>query len=87
VDESTNTASLLWQDLPGFYSIWGGSIGILSNGDVEYDSSAANPDGSQIMEVTQTGSPQIVWQMNTTGSYAYRGQRIPSLYPGVTWQQ
>ena len=27
MDESTNIASLLWQDLPGFYSFWGGSIG------------------------------------------------------------
>jgi hypothetical protein len=87
VDESTNAASLLWQDLPGFYSFWGGSIETLSNGDVEYDSSQPNPNGSQIMEVTQTDNPQIVWQLNTTGSYAYRGMRIPSLYPGVTWQQ
>jgi hypothetical protein len=46
------------------------SIGTLGNGDVDYDSSAANPTGSQIMEVTQTADPQIVWQMNTTGSYA-----------------
>jgi arylsulfate sulfotransferase len=87
VDESTSSASLLWQDLPGFYSIWGGSIGTLGNGDVEFASSAASPTGSEIMEVTQTASPQVVWQMNTTGAYAYRGQRIPSLYPGVAWQQ
>ena len=87
IDESSRTASLLWQDLPGFYSFWGGSIETLSNKNVEYDSSAANPNGSQIMEVTQTDNPQIVWQLNTTGSYAYRGKRIPSLYPGVTWQQ
>ena len=44
-------------------------------------------DASQIDEVTQTGSPQTVWQMNITGENAYRGYRIPSLYPGVTWQQ
>ena len=87
VDESTNLASLIWRDLPGFYSVWGGSIGTLINGDVEFASSAASPTGSQIMEVTQTDNPQIVWQMNTTGSHAYRGSRIPSLYPGVTWWQ
>ena len=87
IDESTNMASLLWQDLPGFYSIWGGSIGTLSNGNVEYDNSASSATGSQIMEVTQTDTPQIVWQMNINGENAYRGYRIPSLYPGVTWQQ
>ena len=28
-----------------------------------------------------------VWQMTITGANANRGYRIPSLYPGVTWQQ
>jgi hypothetical protein len=88
VDESTNTAILLWQDLPGFYSWWGGSIGVLSNGDVEFDSSEPyNSTASVINEVTQADNPQTVWQMQITGENAYRGSRIPSLYPGVTWQQ
>jgi arylsulfate sulfotransferase len=88
VDESTNLATLLWQDLPGFYSFWGGSIVTLSNGDVEFDSSEPfNSAESQIMEVTQTDSPQVVWQLDVMGEWAYRGYRIPSLYPGVTWQQ
>ena len=42
---------------------------------------------SLIMEVTQSSNPQVVWQMVVTGENAYRGSRIPSLYPGVTWQQ
>ena len=90
IDESTNVASLQWQYLPGFFSFWGGSIDVLSNGDVEFDSTAPSDfAGSQIMEVTQTDSPQVVWQMNIVGAGlgAYRGYRIPSLYPGVTWQQ
>jgi arylsulfate sulfotransferase len=88
IDESTNVTSLLWQDLPGLYSFWGGSILALSNGDVEFDNTDPfNIAESQIMEVTQTDSPLIVWQMNVTGAWAYRGIRIPSLYPGVTWQQ
>jgi arylsulfate sulfotransferase len=88
LDESTNLASLLWQDLPGLYTFWGGSIDVLSNGDVEFNlSEPFNDAASQIMEVTQTGSPQTVWQMNITNANAYRGYRIPSLYPGVTWQQ
>ena len=46
-----------------------------------------NNNSSQITEVTNSASPQIVWQMTISGSYAYRGYRIPSLYPGVTWKQ
>lgn len=90
IDESTSLATLLWQDLPGFFSSWGGSIGTLSNGDVEFDSSEpfpSNPGASQITEVTNTDNPQTVWQMTISGTNAYRGYRIPSLYPGVTWQK
>ena len=91
VDENTRLASLLWKDQPGFFSFWGGNIGILSNGDVEFDSSEpffpSNPNASQILEVTHTDNPQTVWQMTISGENAYRGYRIPSLYPGVTWTQ
>ena len=88
IDESTYTASLLWEDLSGFYSFWGGSAGVLSNGNVEFDMTTVNGVAtSQIMEVTQTDNPQVVWQLATTGENAYRGYRLPSLYPGVTWQQ
>lgn len=88
VDEGAYVATVLWQDLPGLYTFWGGSIGTLSNGDIEFDlSDPLNAASSQIMEVTPTDSPQVVWQMNITGENAYRGDRIPSLYPGVTWQQ
>lgn len=88
IDEGAKTASVLWQDLPGFFSPWGGSIGTLSNGDVEFASSQPfNTIASQILEVTPTAVPQTVWQMNVTGEWAYRGKRIPSLYPGVTWQK
>lgn len=89
IDESTNLATLQWQFLPGFFSFWGGSVDTLGNNNVEFDSSSPSnfPAGSTIMEVTQTDSPEVVWQMNMSGSAAYRGYRIPSLYPGVTWQQ
>jgi arylsulfate sulfotransferase len=90
IDESTNMANLSWNYSPGYYSFWGGSIGTLSNGDVEFDSSQpfpAAPFSSQITEVTDTDNLQTVWQMNITGENAYRGDRIPSLYPGVTWLQ
>jgi len=91
VDESTNLATLLWQDSPGLFSAWGGSIGTLSNGDVEFDLCdqiipSATP-ASQIMEVTQTATPQTVWQLNLLGANAYRAFRIPSLYPGISWRK
>jgi arylsulfate sulfotransferase len=91
VDESAMVADLQWSDLPGDFSLWGGSINQLENGNVEFDINAPTPPpiaglASQIREVTQTSTPQIVWQMNINTDNAYRGYRIPSLYPNVTWQ-
>jgi arylsulfate sulfotransferase len=86
VDEDAKVATLLWQDLPGFYSFWGGSIGTLDNGDVEFDlTTVGKTPASQVMEVTHSDSPQTVWQLNLTGENAYRAYRIPSLYPGISW--
>jgi arylsulfate sulfotransferase len=88
IDESTDLATVLWQDLPGFYTFWGGSIDVLSNNDVEFCASEPyDTTASVILEVTQAASPQTVWQMSISGANAYRGTRIPSLYPGVTWTQ
>jgi len=88
IDESTRTAQLLWQDLPGLFSFWGGSINQLANGNVEFDANSplGEPFGSQVEEVTQKANPQIVWEM-TIGLpvFAYRAYRIPSLYPDVSW--
>src|SRR5438270_3979688 len=88
VDESTRRATLLWQDLPGLFSLWGGSIEALSNGNIEFDNTyPLTTTLSQITEVTQTDNPQVVWQMVVSGQAAYRGNRIPSLYSGVTWKK
>ena len=38
-------------------------------------------------EIRAETDDQIVWQMNVTGQNTYRGARIPSLYPGITWQK
>jgi arylsulfate sulfotransferase len=87
VDEGSMVATLLWDYLPGFYSFWGGSIGTLSNGDVEFDmATVAQTPASQVMEVTADDNPKTVWQLNVTGANSYRAYRIPSLYPGVTWK-
>jgi hypothetical protein len=85
-------ANLAWTDLPGNFSLWGGSINQLSNGNIEFDMNApANaPDAasaSVVQEVTQTATPTVIWKMNVAlPMNAYRAYRVPSLYPGVTWQ-
>jgi arylsulfate sulfotransferase len=93
LDESAMVADLLWADPRPYYGTWGGSINQLTNGNVEFDANgfavAPSPGlASQVQEVTQTSSPQVVWQMNVTPavSTAYRAYRFPSLYPGVAWQ-
>jgi len=81
-------ATVAWQDTPGPYSYWGGSINQLPNSNVEFDMSAPFPAvvGSRVLEVTQTDMPQTVWQMDIQKGHAYRAYRIPSLYPGVSWK-
>jgi arylsulfate sulfotransferase len=92
IDESTMIVDLLWENLPGDFSFWGGSINQLANGNIEYDVNAPTPPpdpdlASEIQEVTQTSTPQIVWKLDLPfPSNAYRAYRVPSLYPGVTWQ-
>ncbi len=89
IDEATKTAALQWQYQPGIFSFWGGSSTLLSNGDMELDMSAASDfaSASRVVEVTRTANPELVWQLDVTGESAYRANRIPSLYPGVTWKQ
>jgi hypothetical protein len=86
IDETAKTATLTFhQILPAsMYSNFGGNTDLLANGNVEYDL-CGEPTGSDIYEVTQTSDPQTVWHMQITGTHAYRGFRIPSLYPDVQW--
>jgi hypothetical protein len=93
VDESAMVANLSWVNSLSYFGEWGGSINQLDNGNVEFDLNAPliapGPNvASQVQEVTQTASPQVVWQMQVspTASNAYRAYRVPSLYPGVSWQ-
>jgi arylsulfate sulfotransferase len=90
IDEDKKIASLDWEFLPDLYTFWGGSINQLANGNVEFDMSEPypqDPTASLVAEVTQTANPAVVWQMTIKGSNAYRAYRIPSLYPGVSWQK
>jgi hypothetical protein len=85
-------ADLSWQYLPGYFSLWGGSQVQLANGNIEFDLNApltapAPNVASEVQEVTQTSTPELVWKMDIpVPMYAYRAYRVPSLYPGVTWQ-
>jgi hypothetical protein len=92
VDEGAMVANLVWQDLPGFFSVWGGSINQLPNGNIEFDLNAPevapSPNVvSEVQEVTQTATPEIIWKMDMPIPMpAYRAYRVPSLYPGVSWE-
>jgi hypothetical protein len=85
-------ANLDWSDLPGYYGVWGGSINQMSNGNIEFDVNAfLSPPSpnvvSEVQEVTYTPTPQIIWKVDIPAPMnAYRAYRIPSLYPGVTWE-
>jgi arylsulfate sulfotransferase len=86
LDEAAMTATLSFNLLAPTYSFFGGNNAVLSNSDVEFCESA-EPAGvsGDVYEFNHDHTPQMVWHMNIKGQYAYRGQRIPSLYPGVQW--
>jgi arylsulfate sulfotransferase len=86
LDETAKTATFSFKMSAPFYSFFGGNNGVLQNGDLEFCESA-EPTGlaGDVYEVIPTGSAQTVWHMKVTGQYIYRGQRVPSLYPGVQW--
>jgi arylsulfate sulfotransferase len=88
LNEYTKTVTVLWQNnLSPAYSICCGDALTLPNGNVEFDVALDqnSPGISYIEEMTQTQAPQLVWRMNIQGQLAYRGIRIPSLYPGQVW--
>jgi arylsulfate sulfotransferase len=86
VDETMKTADLSNGAVSPVYSYFGGNAGLLANGDQEADFCGA-AGGAQITEMTVGDSPTLVWKMTTVNSTQYRGHRLGSLYPGVTWQQ
>ena len=86
IDEAARTATLAFHPTAPTFSFFGGNAAVLANGNVEFcESAGGNGSDGEIYEVTQDSSAQTVWQMQVTGQYAYRGQRIPSFYPGVQW--
>jgi arylsulfate sulfotransferase len=89
LDESAMTATVLWEDnLFPYFSFCCGDALLLPNGDMEVDIAydlSTTPGISDIEEVTQTLTPELVWEMQVHGQLAYRGLRVPSLYPGQVW--
>jgi arylsulfate sulfotransferase len=87
INETNMTATLLSNMTTPNYSFFGGNAAVLANGNIEFCEAAGGPGGNvgTIYEFTQGPAPQQVWVMQTGGEDAYRGQRIPSLYPGVQW--
>jgi arylsulfate sulfotransferase len=90
IDENAMTATLTFhQILPtSLYNFYGGNADLLPNANIEYalcGLGGAIGVGSEIYEVTPQSTPQTVWMMQITGTNAYRGLRMPSLYPGVQW--
>jgi arylsulfate sulfotransferase len=86
LDETAKTATLTFHPTAPTYSSFGGNSAVLKNRNVEYCESAGGPGlAGDIYEVTQDSSAQTVWHMLIAGVYVYRGQRIPSFYPGVQW--
>jgi arylsulfate sulfotransferase len=89
LDESAKTATVLWEaNLSPYFSLCCGDALILPNGDMEVDiafDQTVTPGYSDIEEFTQTQTPELVWEMQIYNQLAYRGMRIPSLYPDQVW--
>jgi arylsulfate sulfotransferase len=88
LSESAKTATIASElVLAPAYSTCCGDANILSNGDVEYDVAmdVNTPNTSYIEESVPGPTPTLTWRMNVVNNLAYRGFRLTSLYPGVTW--
>ena len=90
LDETAKTATIALNPTAPVFSFFGGNAAVLNNGNVEYCESAGNHGGA-IYEVTRDSNAKEIWEMQSVIDsaqlypFAYRGQRIPSMYPGVQW--
>ena len=86
IDEGAKTAKLVFHHEypPAQYSVWGGSVTPLANGNLDVDL-CFQQHASNVYELTTTGQSQVVWKLHMQGTNLYRSQRLTSLYPGVQW--
>lgn len=86
IDEMAKTATFAFHQTAPTYSFFGGNNAVLTNEDIEFCESA-EPTGlaGDVYEIMRGGNADAVWHMKISGQYVYRGQRIPSMYPGVQW--
>jgi hypothetical protein len=87
IDEAAKTATLTFHGSTPYYNYFGGNAAVLQNGNIEYCEAAGGPMANQgeIYEITPDSNSQVVWHMQVNGQLTYRGQRMPSFYPGVQW--
>ena len=90
INQDARTAQEIFQYTPGPFCFWGGNNEQLANGDIEFDITSGLPEGSEVMEVTDAATPQVVWSMMIDNvpndlTWAYRASVIGSLYKGITW--
>ncbi len=86
IDENARTAVKKWDYKPDLFTFWGGATQPLKTGNLEFALSAPEGlPGSRALEVSTDAVPRVVWQMDLSVPEAYRINRIPSLYPGVSW--
>ena len=86
IDEKAKTAKLVFRHSfpPSQYSVWGGSVTPLPNGNLDIDL-CFQQHASNVYELTTGDNSQVVWQLHMDGTNIYRSQRLPGLYPGVQW--
>jgi arylsulfate sulfotransferase len=86
LDETAKTATFDFHMPAPFYSFFGGNSEVLANGNLEFCVASESLVGSgDVYEVAPAANAQTVWHMRVAGQFIYRGERMPSLYPGVQW--
>ena len=86
IDEKAKTAALVFHDVfpSKQYSMWGGGVQALANGEIEIDVCNVGHN-SEVYDVTREAAPRTMWHMHADATNLYRAERVPSLYPGVQW--
>ena len=87
VDEVARTATVTSRITlpPELFSSFAGNAAMLPNGNVKYALGGLR-SGAIIREVSLAPGNPVVWSLTTVDNFAYRSERLPSLYPGILWR-